>query len=63
LQTFVTPKSQTEERILGKKKVNTEKTEKDHARHNSGGARIVIATTSLDDESNQSCNSDNRKLG
>jgi hypothetical protein len=48
---------------LGKKKVNTEKTKKDHARHNSGGARIVIATTSLDDESNQSCNSDNTKLG
>jgi hypothetical protein len=46
LQTFVTPKSQTKERILGRKKVNTKKIEEDHARHNSGGVGTSITTTS-----------------
>jgi hypothetical protein len=38
--------------MLERTKMKVEKTEEDHARHNSGGARRgVIAATSLDDES------------
>jgi hypothetical protein len=61
LQTFVTPKNQTEERILERTKVKAKKIEKDNVGHNNGG--IGKATTSLDDESNQSCNFNNRELG
>jgi hypothetical protein len=52
LQTFVTP----EERILERTEVMAERTEKDLARHNSGGEGRATAA-SLDDESSQSCNS------
>jgi hypothetical protein len=52
LQTFVTP----EARILERTEVMAERTEKDNAGHNSGGAGRETVT-SLDDESTQSCNS------
>jgi hypothetical protein len=41
---------------LGKEEVMAERTEKDHAGHNSGGVGRATAA-SLDDESSQSCNS------
>jgi len=51
LQTFVAPESQTEERILERTEVKAERTEDDHAGHNSGGAgRAAAAAASLDDE-------------
>jgi len=44
--------------------VKVEKTKKDHARHNSGGAgRTLIATTSFDDKSSHNYNSNSKKLG
>jgi hypothetical protein len=45
--------------------VKAKRIEKDHAIHNSDGTKRVttISTTSLDDESNQSCNSNNREFG
>ncbi len=44
--------------------MKVERTKKEHGRHNSGGiGRVVVATTSLDDESSQSYNSNRRKLG
>jgi hypothetical protein len=43
--------------------MKAENTEKDHEGHNSGGVRRAATTkTSLDDESNQSCNSNSKKL-
>jgi hypothetical protein len=63
LQIFVAPKSQTEERILESLEVKVERIEEDHARHNSGGARIAATTTSLDDESSHSYNSNNKEFG
>jgi hypothetical protein len=50
---------------LERKEVKAKRTEKDHAGHNSGGTKreTTISTTSLDDESNQSYNSNNRKFG
>jgi hypothetical protein len=48
---------------LERKKVKVERTKEDCVRYNSGATKIVAATTSLDDESNQSYNSNNRKLG
>jgi hypothetical protein len=51
LQTFVAPESQTEERILERTEVKAERTEEDHAGHNSGGAgRAAAVAASLDDE-------------
>jgi hypothetical protein len=61
LQTFVVLESQTKEWILEKIEVKTLRIEEDHIGHNSGGLRRAI-TTSLDDESNQSCNSNSREL-
>ncbi len=42
--------------------MKVERIEKDHAGHNSGGLGRAI-TTSLDDEFNQSCHSNNKKFG
>ncbi|CAM6036023.1 unnamed protein product [Sphagnum compactum] len=51
LQTFVAPESQAEERILERTEVKAERTEEDHAGHNSGGAgRAAAVAASLDDE-------------
>jgi hypothetical protein len=43
--------------------MKAEKTKENHVGHNSGVAEKEIATTSLDDESSQSCNSNNKELG
>jgi hypothetical protein len=48
---------------LERKEVKAKRTKDDHIGYNSGGTIIVAATTSLDDESNQSYNSNNRELG
>jgi hypothetical protein len=49
LQTFVALENQIEERILERTKVKVERTEEDHAQHNSGGVGRTTITISYDE--------------
>jgi hypothetical protein len=47
---------------LERLEVKAERTKKNHAKHNNGGAKRLVVTTSLDDESKQICNSNSKEF-
>jgi hypothetical protein len=59
---FCTSKEPNRKKDLGEEKGERKRIEEDNVGHNSSGVGRV-ATTSLEDESNHSCNFNNREVG